>query len=247
MSKHTLLLELKATACLGAGVLALGLGAVLAGCSGSDSQGDGASGAGLTNPTAPTGGSADERVSHERLGPFSLRGAGRLELTTDDPTDFYVQGHPDSWFINSTITEAAFFNVRVTNVARRNAHNVQLLVAVPSDIAPGGWAVTVGSPAVVLSQLTDFPESELVGVGLNPHRVYGPHGNAIYTRVTGPAVLAPGETWTVPVQLFRDETDGFEVHFDAVSDEFWNTPMRDVTAQPPMNVGGGERVFGPAK
>ena len=234
------------TACvLGVAVASLCLGAVFSGCGSREAVSDDDAALGLT---APNTGPVDERFARSWPGlrPSALKGRDRLVVTTSDPDDFYVHAHPNAWFMHSTITEANTFDLLVTNQGRHTAYDVELYVAIPSDIAPGGWAVTLGAPAVVFSQLSDFPETMLPGHGMNPHRVYGPHGNAIYARVPGPATLGPGETWSVPVQLFRGETVGFEVHFDAVSSEFWNGPRHDVTANPPMNV-GGERVSGPVK
>lgn len=240
---HCALRRRVATVCLG-GVLA---GTLLA-CSGESDHG-GSSAPGLLEPQSE---SLDERVpakgddleAHEaRDG--AMKGRGRLVLTTTDAWDYYVHAHPDPWFMQSTVTEANVFQVQVTNDARRPAHDLELFVAVPRDIVEGGWSVTVGSPGTVFSRPEDFPETHLTGTGLKPHRVYGKHGNARFVRIEGPPVLGPGETWTVPLQVFRGDLEDFEVHFDASSREFWNTPMHDVTSQPPMG-GSEERVLHPA-
>lgn len=166
-----------------------------------------------------------------------------LTIDTTDPAQWYADGNASPWFQYSTITNAESFNVRVTNQGRSAARNVQLLVAVPGDLPDVGWSVTIGSPAVVLSSLDDFPHERLLEAHYPwlPHQVYRNQGNARFMILNGPKVLPPGKTWEVPVQLFRGSTANFMVHFDATGWRAFSGPRADVTAEPPFQ-DSGERL-----
>lgn len=173
---------------------------------------------------------------------FPRRARGHLFLSTNDPDQTYVRYHPDPWFAYSTFTERNVFELEVRNEGLRPARNLELLVAVPSTLADGGWSVTIGNPGMVFSRLEDFPETHLNGTQMPPGPIYGPRGNACFARIEGPAYLAPGETWSVPVQVFRGSSEEFKVHFDAIGMRVWNARRHDVIAQPPLG-GSEERVL----
>lgn len=167
----------------------------------------------------------------------------QLRLTVDDPDAWYAGRETPPWYQYSTVTHAESFTVRVTNEGRRAAGEIQLLVAVPGDLPEVGWSVTIGNPGVVYTSLADFGHRLLREThypAILPHHVYWRQGNARFLVVSGPKSLEPGMTWEVPVQLYRGATDNFMVHFDAAGVRAFVSPLSDVTAQPPINGGGGE-------
>lgn len=187
-----------------------------------DSEGDAA----LTGDTEKTAGAGDG---------LGLGGA-RLRLSTTDPKQRYVGLSTDPWARFSWVTASGQFDLRVKNEGTRPARNLQLLVAVPGNLPEFGWSVTVGDPGVLLSAPSDFPHTLLADSKYPniPRGIYGPRGDGRYALLIGPESLAPGETWTVPVQLYRGVTEGFKVHFDAAGDNYWNPPTLDVAAYPPV-------------
>ncbi|MBK8231161.1 MAG: hypothetical protein IPK72_11350 [Candidatus Eisenbacteria bacterium] len=179
---------------------------------------------------------------HDHDGPLlSLLGA-KLKLSTDDPNQTYVEDDVDPWMARSVFTEASSFTLVITNESRQIARNLELLVAVPGNLPEFGWSVTVGDPGVLLSSLEDFPCLRLRESSYPPlpHGVYGPRGTARFARVMGPSALKPGQSWSVPVQIFRGAVSDFKVHFDTAGGRFFCAPMNDVTAVPPMeeNIAG---------
>ena len=166
---------------------------------------------------------------------LALVGA-KLTLSTDDPEQVYVRDDKDPWISRSLLTRATSFNLTVTNEGSRATTGVELLVAIPANLPQNGWSVTIGDPGVLLSHPSDFPCRRLEQSTYPdlPHGVYAPHGQARYIRIPGPVQLKPGESWVVPVQLFRGEVKNFKVHFDAGSRRFWSAPTNDVTAVPPI-------------
>lgn len=200
----------------------------LAGCGGRDRVVPTASGDVAEPPT-----SYDNDWSPSDL--FPLAGA-KLTLSTDDPEQVYVRDDKDTWLARSVVTRATSFHLTIKNEGNRITTGVELLVAVPHNLPQNGWSVTIGDPGIVLSKPSDFPYRRLEQSLYPdlPHGVYAPLGVARYVRIPGPAQLKPGESWTVPVQLFRGEVRNFKVHFDAGSRRFWNAPTNDVTAVPPI-------------
>ncbi|MFN8546772.1 MAG: hypothetical protein U0527_02060 [Candidatus Eisenbacteria bacterium] len=174
-------------------------------------------------------------LDHDCDGLLALAGA-RLSITTDDPDQVYVQDDKDAWLARSVLTHATSFHLLVKNEGDRNAQAVELLVAIPSGLPDFGWSVTVGEPGLVLSKPSDFPLFRLNQSAYPqlPHGVYGPRGVARYVRFPGPGQLKPGETWSIPVQLYRGTVEEFKVHFDAGSRRYWSPPTQDVTAIPPV-------------
>ena len=214
-------------------VATLSLGLALSGCSREEI------------PSAPTGVEAVQPEGGDASsgGALNLRDAS-LTVTTADPDQYYVVNDPDPWFFRSTVTNAEFFDLIVRNDTRRTATNVELLVTVPGNLGPGGWMVLIDG--VFFSSIEDFPYTGLENSYYPrvPHFIYQPQGNAHYQTIAGPASLAPGEEWVLPVQLSRGVAENFKVHFVAASaNRLWTSPLRDVTAQPPVNNngGGGER------
>lgn len=177
----------------------------------------------------------DRAPLEECGGLLGLRQA-RLRLTTTDPNQTYVEGDKDPWRRWSWLSEASSFNLVVTNVGPRTVRDVQILVAVPSKLPEFGWSVTIGQTASVLSGPADFPHRNLSDSLYPPlpRGIYAPRGAAQYAIVPGPATLAPGESVSIPVSMYRGTTEGFKVHFDVASHDYWNGPHWDVVAFPPM-------------
>lgn len=158
-----------------------------------------------------------------------------LSLTTSDPDQTYIGDDPDPWLRKSWVSTQSATTIRVTNDGASPARGVELLVAIPAGLPRSGWSVTVGDPGVVYTSPDEFPHFRLRDSRYPPvpHGVYLPEGNARYLIVPGPAELASGATWEVPLQLFRGVTAGFRVHLDVAARRHWCPPAEDVTLLPP--------------
>lgn len=169
----------------------------------------------------------------------------QLRLSVDDPDAWYSGREGSPWYQFSTVTHAESFTLRLTNEGRRPVKDIQLLVAVPSNLPEVGWSVTIGNPGIVYTSLSDFNHRLLSDTHypkILPHNVYWRQGNARFLVVAGPTSLEGGMTWEVPIQLYGGATENFMVHFDAAGVRAFASPILDVTAHPPMLGGGGEFV-----
>ena len=191
-------------------------------------------------PTSPTGVDPFESDLGDASSGAVALGNAKLLVTTADPDQYYVTEHPDPWFYRSNVSNAQYLDLIVRNQSRRTATNLELLVTVPGNLGPGGWMIVIDGH--YLSSIEDFPMTDLRDshYPIMPHFVYQPQGNARYCLVQGPATLAPGEEWVLPVEVLRGVSEDFRVHFVAASsNHLWTSPLSDLTVQPPFDNGGG--------
>jgi len=184
---------------------------------------------------APETSSSQAEVGSGANGPnLHNLGRPRVVVTTSDTLQYVERRNRDPWMRQTKVTEASTFTLTVENKGRQPAQNVRLIVSVPNTLPEYDWSVTVANQ--LFSGTSMFPYNKIRATGYPYHHaIYPPTGNACFTVIEGPAELAAGAVWEVPVDLFRGLTEGFKVHFDVAVDPWWASPRRGVTAEPPMS------------
>jgi len=159
-------------------------------------------------------------------------GQGRLEMAIANADFEYVSASKDPWLRNSYVTEAATFDIVVTNRTKHAARDLYLLVVVPEAfVQQGGWEIQVGDVQLTPDDFV-YTDPNLYGFDRRVHGIYPPKGTGRFFPYPKGDALGRKSSWTVPIVLSPGGVEGFKVHFDVGSDNLSNRPSCDVTAVP---------------